>query len=52
MQLWLLMNATETLSAGVIRKLAVITRQAERIHLVQPENHRSWWPRLTADGES
>lgn len=50
MQLWLLMNATETLGAEVIRKLAVITRQAERIHLVQPENHRS--SRLTSDTES
>lgn len=52
MQLWLLMNATETLSAEVIRKLAVITRQAERIHLVQPENHRSCSSRLTSNGES
>lgn len=31
------MNATETLSAEVIRKLAVITRQAERI---QPRSAR------------
>lgn len=52
MQLWLLMNATETLGAEVIRKLAVITRQAERIHLVQPENHRSCSSRLTSGGES
>lgn len=40
MQLWLLMNATETLGTEVIRKLAVITRQAERIHLSQPERGR------------
>lgn len=52
MQLWLLMNATETLSAEVIRKLVVITRQAERIHLVQPESHRSGSSRFTADDDS
>lgn len=49
MQLWLLMNATETLRAEVIRKLAVITRQAERIHLSQPERQRSSSPRLADD---
>lgn len=52
MQLWRLMNATETIGAEVIRKLAVITCQAERIHLVQPENHRSCSSRLTTDAES
>lgn len=52
MQLWLLMNATETLGAEVIRKLAVITRQAERIHLVQAESHRSYSPRLNGDEDS
>lgn len=49
MQLWLLMNASETLGAGLIGKLAVITRQAERIHLVQPEKHSSPWPRLRGE---
>lgn len=44
------MNASETLGAGLIGKLAVITRQAERIHLVQPERHRSPWPRLRGEG--
>lgn len=52
MQLWLLMNATETLGAEVIRKLAVITRQAERIHLSQPERQRSSSPRLADDNAS
>lgn len=33
MQLWLLMNATGTLSREVIGKLGLIARQAERIHL-------------------
>lgn len=49
MQLWLLMNVTEELSAQVIRKLAVITRQAERIHPSQPERQRSSSLRLTDD---
>lgn len=44
------MNASETLGAGLIGKLAVITRQAERIHLVQPERRRSPWPRLRGEG--
>lgn len=52
MQLWLLMNAAATLSAEVIRKLAVITRQAERIHLVQPGSHRSRLSRLASDDDS
>lgn len=34
MQLWHLMNAKEMLGAEVIGKLAIITRQAERIHLL------------------
>lgn len=33
MQLWLLMNATGTLSREVIGKLGLIARQAEWIHL-------------------
>lgn len=52
MQLWLLMNATETLGAEVIRKLAVITRQAEQIHLPQPERQRSSSSRLADDNAS
>lgn len=52
MQLWLLMNATETLGAEVIRKLAVITRQAEWIHLVQPESHRSYSSHRASDEDS
>lgn len=52
MQLWLLMNATETLGAEVIRKLAVITRQAEWIHLVQPESHRSYSSPCASDEHS
>lgn len=41
MQLWLLMNVTGTPCAGVIRKLAVITRQEERIHLAPVERQTS-----------
>lgn len=52
MQLWLLMNATEKLGAQVIRKLAVITRQAERIHLSQPARQRSSSSRLADDNAS
>ena len=52
MQLWLLMNTTEKLSAEVIRKLAVITRQAERIHLPQSERQRSSSMRLADDNAS
>lgn len=52
MQLWLLMNATEKLAAQVIRKLAVITRQAELIHLSQPERQRSSSSRLVDDNAS
>lgn len=52
MQLWLLMNVTETLGTEVIRKLAVITRQAERIHLSQPERQRSSSTRLADDNAS
>lgn len=52
MQLWLLMNATETLGAEVIGKLAVITRQAERVHLSQPERQRSSSPRVADDDAS
>lgn len=37
-QLGLVTNATGALAAEVIRKLAVITRQAERIRPVQPED--------------
>lgn len=52
MQLWLLMNATQTLGTEVIRKLAIITRQAERIHLSQPERQRSSSSRLADDNAS
>lgn len=52
MQLWLLMNATETLAAEVIRKLGVITRQPERIHPSQPERQRSLSSRLADDKDS
>lgn len=52
MQLWLLMNATETLGAEVIRKLAIITHQAEQIHLSQPERQRSSSSFLADDNAS
>lgn len=44
-QLRPLMNAAETLAAAVIRKLAVITHQAERPHLPQPGESGAERPR-------